>query len=147
MTSGRSSSNALSFHLVPRLARITGSRFRFNPILTELTVTKMASLVQGEDSESDEEINTDQLVEGSLDLSPSRKLTSLQTDPHKASIVPGEESETDEEDDGGSHPPVEQTDGGRGQSLQVPTVAASQGSSRTSSRRTSLDSTTQPPPS
>ncbi len=103
----------------------------------------MASLVQGEDSESDEEINTDQLTEGSLGLSPTPRLTSLQNDPHKTSIVPGEESETDEEDEGG-HAPLDQTDSGRGLHLQVP-ASASQGSSRTSSRRTSLDSTSQPP--
>ena len=96
---------------------------------------KMA-LVQGEDSESDEEINTDQLTEGALGYTKGTAYSMINP---QASIVPGEESETDEEDDGAA--PLSQPD-----SLRPPPVS-SRSSSRDSSRRTSLDSTSTPPPS
>ena len=75
------------------------------------------ALVPGEDSESDEEINTEHLQ--SLVLTPDGSLTgpgypSLMKSPqHKgavAGIVMGEESETDEEDEDS----VDQPDGGGG---------------------------------
>lgn len=101
------------------------------------------ALVQGEDSESDEEINTDQLTEGSLGYASGSSFPSLQSDRHKTGIVAGEESETDEEDEGTAS--LDQTDSG---------VRAQPTSSRTSSvsprdspRRSSLDSTTSAPPS
>ena len=71
------------------------------------------ALVKGEDTESDEEINTDQLQhltltpDGSLKGFP--KLTQQQENRSKAGIVAGEESETDEEDEGEER--TEETDG------------------------------------
>ena len=102
------------------------------------------ALVRGEDSESDEEINTELLTDsGSLGHGRHRDGAghpSLQSEPGKASMVAGEESETDEEDEEST--PLEQTD-----SVSRPQPSPSQGSSRDSSRRASLDSTTSTPPS
>ncbi len=72
-----------------------------------LTTNSMA-LVQGEDTESDEEINTDQIH--ALTLTPDGSLTTVQPDTARgkgAGIVAGEESETDDEDepDGSTEPP------------------------------------------
>ena len=99
--------------------------------------------MQGEDSESDEEINTDQLAEGSLGYASGSGFPSLQSDRHKTGIVAGEESETDEEDEG--TPSLEQTDS----SVRVqPTLSQTSSlSPRGSPRRSSLDSTTSAPPS
>lgn len=73
------------------------------------------ALVQGEDTESDEEINTDQLQH--LTLTPDGSLKGFpkltqQDNRSKAGIVAGEESETDEEDEGTDG--KEETDGGGG---------------------------------
>lgn len=103
----------------------------------------MATLVAGEDSESDEEINTDQLTEGSLGYVSGVGLSSLQTGHHKAGIVAGEESETDEEDE--STASLEQTESGA--RVQPTSSKASSVSPRGSPRRSSLDSTSSAPPS
>ena len=58
------------------------------------------ALVQGEDTESDEEINTDQIH--ALTLTPDGSLTTVQPDAARgkgAGIIAGEESETDDEDE------------------------------------------------
>ena len=74
------------------------------------------ALVQGEDTESDEEINTEHLQslvltpDGSLTGPGYRSLMKAKT----AGIVMGEESETDEEDSSS----VDQTDGGQDQSRE-----------------------------
>ena len=71
------------------------------------------ALVQGEDSESDEEINTDQLH--ALAVSPDGSLAGLSslsaqlTKAHKSGIVMGEDLETDEEDEEDGS--LEHTDG------------------------------------
>ena len=104
-----------------------------------------SALVQGEDSESDEEeINTDhmpQKMETSSVLRPRGK--------GKPGIVAGEGSETDDEDDArntarGSGS-VEQTDSG-GMTLHVPQRNVSGTSSPRSSRRSSGDSSSTFPP-
>lgn len=72
------------------------------------------ALVPGEDSESDEEINTEHLQ--SLVLTPDGSLTGYRgmimkgvpSQQKAAGVVMGEESETDDEEEGS----VEQTDGG-----------------------------------
>ena len=75
------------------------------------------ALVPGEDSESDEEINTEHLQslvltpDGSLTGPGYRGLRASQPKGATAGIVMGEESETDEEDEEGS---VDQPDGGEG---------------------------------
>ena len=102
------------------------------------------ALVQGEDSESDEEINTDQMH--ALALTPDGSLTKVQPSPpdvrKSAGIVAGEESETDDEDDEGS---MEQTDSGQ----QVVVVPSNQtrSVSPVGSTRSSLDSSTPAPQS
>ena len=114
------------------------------------------ALVQGEDTESDEEINTDQLH--TLTVSPDGSLSGLSSHAyqaskaHKAGIVMGEESETDEEDEEESS--VEQTDSGGGPQsnrdrLSVPPHVGHTGSvSPTESpRRSSQDSSASAPPS
>jgi len=101
------------------------------------------ALVQGEDSESDEEINTDQLTEGSLGYASGSSFPSLQSDRHKTGIVAGEESETDEEDEGTAS--LDQTDSGV--RVQPTSSRTSSVSPRDSPRRSSLDSTTSAPPS
>lgn len=87
------------------------------------------ALVPGEDSESDEEINTEHLQ--SLVLTPDGSLTGpgyrglmIASQGTAAGIVMGEESETDEENEGS----VDQPDGGDG----APAVASSLQSSLTS---------------
>ena len=97
------------------------------------------ALVQGEDSESDEEINTDQLGEGSLGYAAGGG-TNLES--HKAGIVPGEESETDDED-APATPGAEQTDSVP-HLLPVPPRDSPRGS--VSPRRTSLESSPIPAP-
>lgn len=116
------------------------------------------ALVHGEDPESDEEINTDQLH--TLTVSPDGSLSGISSlttqTAAKAGIVMGEESETDEEDEGEAGP-LEQTDSGAGgggmqsgDRLSVPLLAGQSGSvspGTDSPRRSSLDSTAsiQPP--
>ena len=96
------------------------------------------ALVQGEDSESDEEeINTDQLGEGSLGYAGAKP------DSHKAGIVSGEESETDEEGEPPGAPGVEQTDSAP-RLLAVPPGGSPSGSA--SPRRTSRDPSPVPAP-
>ena len=95
------------------------------------------ALVQGEDSESDEEINTDQLGEGSLGYAGTKP------DSHKAGIVPGEESETDEEDEATVTPGVEQTDSAP-HSLAAPPRGSPSGTA--SPRRTSREPSPTPAP-
>lgn len=115
------------------------------------------ALVQGEDTESDEEINTDQLH--TMTVSPDGSLSGLSSQlaaaTAKAGIVMGEESETDEEDDaGGGEGPLEQTDSGgggtqSGDRLSVPPLAGRSGSGSPgteSPRRSSLDSTSSTQP-
>ncbi len=76
------------------------------------------AMVAGEDSESDEEINTEHLQslvltpDGSLTGPGYRRLMKAKT----AGIVMGEESETDEEDDAS----LDQTDGTQEQSKDPP---------------------------
>lgn len=113
------------------------------------------ALVRGEDTESDEEINTDQLH--TLTVSPDGSLSGLSSHAayqaskaHKAGIVMGEESETDEEDEEESS--VEQTDSGAPQSgdrLSVPPHVGQSGSASPteSPRRSSQDSTSSVPQS
>lgn len=117
------------------------------------------ALVQGEDTESDEEINTDQLH--TFTVSPDGSLSGLSSQlaaTAKAGIVMGEESETDEEDEagGGEGRSLEQTDSGggggipSGDRLSVPGPLAGRSGSGSpgteSPRRSSLDSisSTQP---
>ena len=105
------------------------------------------ALVQGEDTESDEEINTDQLH--AFTVSPDGSLSGLSSLTNqtatKAGIVMGEESETDEEDEGEGS--LEQTDSGGGiQSRDrlnvLPVTGQSDNVSPTESpRRSSQDST------
>lgn len=102
-----------------------------------------SALVQGEDSESDEEINTDNMPSGM-----EHRLSSSSR-PQVPGVVAGEGSETDDEDDSrGTTSASEQTDAG-GDTLRVPTgPAASDRSTPRSSRRSSIDSSsTLPPPS
>ena len=115
------------------------------------------ALVQGEDTESDEEINTDQLH--TLTVSPDGSLSGLSSQlaaTAKAGIVMGEESETDEEDEaGGEARSLEQTDSGgggisSGDRLSVPGPLAGRSGSGSpgteSPRRSSLDSTSSTQP-
>lgn len=106
------------------------------------------ALVRGEDTESDEEINTDQLH--ALTVTPDGSLSgfsSLTTQSHKTGIVMGEESETDEEEDE-REGAVEQTDSGgatqAGDRLNVPSLVGHPDSASPtgSSRKSSQDSTT-----
>ena len=108
------------------------------------------ALVQGEDSESDEEINTEHLTETSL---VHARGTPPKRDGGRPGIVEGEGSETDEEDgeegQSGLGPTLtEHTDGAM---LRVPSAGSrdmsSQGSSPRNSRRSSGDSTAVPPAS
>lgn len=114
------------------------------------------ALVQGEDTESDEEINTDQLH--TLAVSPDGSLSGLSSQlsaqaAAKAGIVMGEESETDDEDEGGEGS-LEQTDSGgggtqSGDRLSVPPLSGQSGSASPgteSPRRSSLDSTSSAQP-
>ena len=113
---------------------------------------KGSALVQGEDSESDEEINTEHLTTR-METSLRRTATNSPQKREsfgKPGIVAGEGSETDEEDE---------TDGGSGSALSGQTGRAtlrvlsirsgdvSNGSSPRSSRRSSGDSSAVPPPS
>lgn len=111
----------------------------------------MSALVQGEDSESDEEINTEHMtpiMETSLRRHPPHSRHARITVP---GIVAGEGSETDEEDGAsdqtGTSASQDQTDGGA--TLHVLSSNVSHGSSpRSSSRRSSGDSSAAfPPPS
>ena len=112
---------------------------------------KSSALVQGEDSESDEEINTEHLT-ASMETSLRRLATSPPQEKEsfgKPGIVAGEGSETDEEEeedvDGGV--PSERTDGA---TLRVPPVGSrdvSGSSTPRGSRRSSGDSSAIPPPS
>lgn len=115
------------------------------------------ALVQGEDTESDEEINTDQLH--TLTVSPDGSLSGLSSQlaaTAKAGIVMGEESETDEEDEaaGVAEGSFEQTDSGgggtqSGDRLSIPPLAGRSGSGSPgteSPRRSSLDSTSSTQP-
>ena len=93
------------------------------------------ALVQGEDSESDEEINTEHLH--SLVLTPDGSLTGyhglikgISSQAKTAGIVMGEESETDEEDDISSS--TDQTDGAPGQQQARPQFLSGQTSSSSS---------------
>ena len=77
------------------------------------------SLVHGEDSESDEEINTEQLQ--SLVLTPDGSIRGYQglinnsSLKKTAGVVMGEESETDEEEEDGKEGSGDQADAGREQ--------------------------------
>ena len=105
---------------------------------------KGPALVQGEDSESDEEINTEQLTQSSQ---MRGRGAALKGDSGKPGIVEGEGSETDEEEGSSGAALTEQTDSGM---LRVPSIGSrdvSRGSSPRSSRRSSGDSTAVPPPS
>ena len=116
-----------------------------------------SALVRGEDSESDEEINTEHMTSS---METSLRRLANQSSPRavpgnftKPGIVAGEGSETDEEEetDGtrGSCVPNEQTDGVT-LLLRVPAAGSrdvSGGSTPQSSRRSSGDSTAIPPPS
>lgn len=107
------------------------------------------ALVQGEDSESDEEINTDQISMGHLH---APRFSPLRPEQQKASVVAGEESETDEEDAGAAAAPLDQPDGRRVHAsfLQPPRPSSHGGSSRdleTSSRGSVESSSTAPPAS
>ena len=115
------------------------------------------ALVQGEDTESDEEINTDQLhaltVSPDGSLSGLSSLTSQPAKSHKAGIVMGEESETDEEDEGGEGE-LEQTDSGGGiqggDRLSAPPLSGQLGggaSPTETPRKSSQDSTVSAPQS
>lgn len=113
------------------------------------------ALVQGEDSESDEEINTDQLhtltVSPDGSLSGMSSLTAQLTKAHKAGIVMGEDLETDEEDE--DEDSLENTDGGTevqaGDKVNVLTSRgqADSASPTSSPRRLSQDSTASAPQS
>lgn len=110
------------------------------------------ALVQGEDSESDEEINTDQITLSPLHVPRFSPLRPEQQ--QKASVVEGEESETDEEDGPGTAAtaPLDQPDGRRLHAgfLQPPRPSSHGGSSRdleTSSRGSVESSSTTPPAS
>ena len=113
------------------------------------------ALVQGEDSESDEEINTDQLhaltVSPDGSLSGLSSLTAQSTKAGHAGIVMGEESETDEEDEVEGE--TEQTDSGGGiqggdrLSVPLPAGQTSSASPRESPGRSSQDSTASAPQS
>ena len=114
-----------------------------------------SALVHGEDSESDEEINTEHMTSS---METSLRRLANQSSPrvvrsnfNKPGIVAGEGSETDEEEetDGTSRRSVlnEQTDG---VTLRVPAVGSRDVSGENtpqSSRRSSGDSTAIPPPS
>lgn len=113
---------------------------------------KGSALVEGEDTESDEEINTEHLT-ARMETSLRRlgKNTPQKKEGFgKPGIVAGEGSETDEEDEvdgSGGGVPNEQTDG---RTIRVPPIGsrdASRGSTPRSSRRSSGDSTAVPPPS
>ena len=97
------------------------------------------AMVQGEDTESDEEINTDQIH--ALTLTPDGSLTTVPPDTRGkgAGIVAGEESETDEEDEPDGGP--DQPDVG----LVPPSQTASESSGQ--SQHSSVDSSTPPPQS
>lgn len=118
--------------------------------LTGRMEKKGSALVQGEDSESDEEINTEHLT-ASMETSLRRLGTNApqkRENLGKPGIVAGEGSETDEEEetDGGGVP-SERTDG---TTLRVPPIGSrdvSGGSTPRSSRRSSGDSSAIPPPS
>ena len=117
---------------------------------------KSSAFVQGEDSESDEEINTETMT-SSMETT-LRQLSSSSAGKPVPGVVAGEGSETDEEDDSrasasASGPTREQTDGSSGATLRVPAISGPQkaGSGRStprSSRRSSDDSSSAfPPPS
>ena len=99
------------------------------------------ALVQGEDSESDEEINTEELH--SLAFTPDGSLTGYRglikgasSQQKTAGIVMGEESETDEEEDEGH---VDETDGGpKGEQERRP-QKASHTAPHDTSRETSVE--------
>ena len=116
---------------------------------------KGAALVQGEDSESDEEINTEHLTASQeTSLRHGSSPQQQKRDSYgKPGIVAGEGSETEDEEDGGgggggsAAGAGEYTDSG---ALRVPSVGprdVSRGSTPHSSRRSSGDSTAVPPPS
>lgn len=108
------------------------------------------ALVQGEDSESDEEINTEQLQ--SLVLTPDGSITGYRemmkaATSAGAGVVMGEESETDEEDS-----VVEQTDGpsggdGGGGQTSDPTLSSvtSSSSAKEFQREESIEPIAVPP--
>lgn len=100
------------------------------------------ALVQGEDSESDEEINTEEMH--ALALSVDGSLAKIQPSLHKsAGIVAGEESETDNEEEDISS---EQVDGGQPLAAHH-SANLKKSESPIGSSRSSLDSSTPVPPS
>ena len=107
-------------------------------------------LVQGEDSESDEEINTETMTP-SMETSLRRQAApSHHVRGTLPGVVAGEGSETDEEDGGAADLAAaseDQADGGA--TLRLPSSSVSHGSSpRSGSRRSSGESSaTFPPPS
>ena len=106
---------------------------------------RSSAFVEGEDSESDEEINTEHMTE----KSPLDRPADPRAAGHVRGVVAGEGSETDEEDSRVAA--SEQTDG-VGASLRVPgggpRGSRSGGSTPRSSRRSSDDSSSAfPPPS
>ena len=117
---------------------------------------KGSAFVQGEDSESDEEINTEHMT-SSMETT-LRQLASSSTGGRPVpGVVAGEGSETDEEDSRASASASgrigEQTDGSGATTLRFPAISGPQkaGSGRStprSSRRSSGDSSSAfPPPS
>ena len=111
---------------------------------------KSLAFVQGEDSESDEEINTEHMT-SSMETT-FRQLASSSTGGRPVpGVVAGEGSETDEEDDSrasASGSISEQTDGSGATTLRVPAISGPQkagserSTPRSSSRRSSGDSST-----
>lgn len=108
-------------------------------VYSSITNFRMA-MVQGEDTESDEEINTDQIH--ALTLTPDGSLTTIKPDTRGkgAGIVAGEESETDDEDepDGSTEPPDVHL---------VPPTSETTSVSPGHSQRSSVDSNTPAPQS
>ena len=113
-----------------------------------MSTERRSILVQGEDSESDEEINTSYLTE-SMATSLSRDSGSAQQR-RGAGIVAGEGSETDEEEgnDGVGEDGAPAASAPATESLSAHTTKlGSRDTSQGSSRRSSADSTAAPPPS
>ena len=110
---------------------------------------KGSAFVEGEDSESDEEINTEHMT-ASMEITSLRRPAAPRAAGHVPGVVAGEGSETDEEDSRkvASVASSEQPDGA---TLWVPSGVpnrTSGGSTPRSSRRSSGDSSSGfPPPS
>ena len=107
-----------------------------------------SAFVQGEDSESDEEINTEHMTP-SMETSLRRLAVNSPRERGAPGIVAGEGSETDEDEEGARGDGVEETDSGT--HLRIPPGGirtASGGSTPRSSRRSSGESSAAlPPPS